>query len=110
MSSMLGLFQEIGPCLVNEHGNGTIHNSWSWSRNSSLLFVDQPADVGFSYIDEGNDVPRDSAEAAVDMHRFLQLFTSEVFPHKQGTTVHLSGESYAVSPLPVVNIASSKIL
>lgn len=95
-SSMVGLFQEVGPCLVNEHGNGTYHNHWGWSRNSSLLFVDQPVDVGFSYVDEGHELPRDSKEAAIDMHRFLQLFVSEVFPHLQNLPVHLSGESYAV--------------
>lgn len=95
-SSMVGLFQENGPCLVNEYGNGTVHNPWGWSRNSSLLFVDQPADVGFSYIDEGHEVARDSQEAAIDMHRFLQIFISEIFPHKSSSPVHLSGESYAV--------------
>ncbi|GFF82334.1 carboxypeptidase Y [Aspergillus lentulus] len=99
-SSMMGLFQEVGPCLVNKHGNGTYHNPWGWSRNSSLLFVDQPVDVGFSYIDEGHEMPRDSKEAAVDMHRFLQLFVSEVFPHLQDLPVHLSGESYAGHYIP----------
>lgn len=96
-SSMLGLFQEVGPCLINEHGNGTVHNPWAWSRNSSLLFVDQPVDVGFSYVDEGHALPVDSAEAGIDMHRFLQLFVSEVFPQKRSSPVHLAGESYAVS-------------
>ncbi|KAF7164724.1 hypothetical protein CNMCM6106_001136 [Aspergillus hiratsukae] len=99
-SSMVGLFQELGPCLVNEYGNGTYHNPWGWSRNSSLLFVDQPVDVGFSYIDEGHELPRDSKEAAIDMHRFLQLFVSEVFPHLENLPVHLSGESYAGHYIP----------
>ncbi|XRM46197.1 hypothetical protein ABZX51_009243 [Aspergillus tubingensis] len=94
-SSMIGLFEEVGPCRINEFGNGTDHNPWAWTKNSSLLFVDQPVDVGFSYIDEGYELPHDSREAAVDMHRFLQLFISEVFPHKQLLPVHLSGESYA---------------
>ncbi|CAG8107756.1 unnamed protein product [Penicillium salamii] len=99
-SSMLGLFLEIGPCLINEHGNGTVQNPWAWSRNSSLLFVDQPVDVGFSYIDEDHEVPRDSQEAAVDMHRFLQIFVSEIFPHKRSSPVHLAGESYAGKYIP----------
>ncbi|KAF7594750.1 hypothetical protein BBP40_008457 [Aspergillus hancockii] len=90
-SSMIGLFEEVGPCLVNEHGNGTYYNPWGWSKNSSLLFVDQPVGVGFSYIDEGHDLPHDSEGAAVDMHRFLQLFISEAFPEKQFSPVHLSG-------------------
>jgi cathepsin A (carboxypeptidase C) len=95
-SSMLGLFEEVGPCLINEYGNGTYYNPWGWSRNSSLLFVDQPVGVGFSYLDEGYDLPSDSAGAAVDMQRFLQLFVSEVFPHHLDSPFHLSGESFAV--------------
>ncbi|KAJ5514932.1 hypothetical protein N7463_004484 [Penicillium fimorum] len=103
-SSMVGLFEENGPCLVNKYGNGTIYNPWGWSRNSSLLFVDQPGDVGWSYIDEGHEVPRDSHEAAVDMHRFLQIFVSEIFPHKRDSPFHLSGESYAGKYIPYLGV------
>lgn len=99
-SSMIGLFQEIGPCLVNEHANGTVHNPWGWSRNSSLLFVDQPVGTGFSHVDEGAELPVDSEQAAVDMHRFLQIFVSKVFPHLLPVPMHLSGESYAVGFSP----------
>ncbi|KAL4783769.1 Alpha/Beta hydrolase protein [Aspergillus varians] len=99
-SSMIGLFEEVGPCRINEFGNGTDHNPLAWSRNSSLLFVDQPVDTGFSYIDDGYDLPSDSQEAAVDMHRFLQLFVSQIFPEKEFLPVHLSGESYAGRYIP----------
>ncbi|KAJ5551611.1 hypothetical protein N7535_000444 [Penicillium sp. DV-2018c] len=99
-SSMMGLFQENGPCFINEHGNGTVHNPWGWSQNTSLLYVDQPANVGFSYVDEGHTVARDSHEAAIDMHRFLQIFTSEIFPHLNSSDIHLSGESYAGQYIP----------
>lgn len=95
-SSMMGLFQELGPCLINEIGNGTVYNPWGWSRNSSLLFVDQPVGTGFSYIDEGNELPKDSHEAAVDMDEFLRVFVSEVFPEMQALPFHLAGESHAV--------------
>lgn len=61
-----------------------------------LLFVDQPVEVGFSYVDEDYDVPSDSRLAAIDMHRFLQLFISDVFPDKLNVPFHISGESYAV--------------
>ncbi|KAK4863162.1 hypothetical protein LT330_001940 [Penicillium expansum] len=103
-SSIMGLLEENGPCLINEHGNGTVHNPWGWSRNSSLLFVDQPADVGWSYIDEGYEVARDSQEAAVDMHRFLQIFISEIFPHKRFSDFHISGESYAGKYIPYLGV------
>lgn len=96
---MIGLFEEIGPYLINEHGNGTYHNPWGWSKNSSLLLVDQPVDVGFSYIDKGYEVPGDSYVAAIDMHKFLQLFVSDIFADKLHTPFHIAGDSYAVSLL-----------
>ncbi|EZF36061.1 Carboxypeptidase [Trichophyton interdigitale] len=99
-SSMLGMLEEVGPCLVNEYGNGTKYNPWGWSKKSSMLFVDQPVGVGFSYGDEGHDIPSDSYLAAVDMHRFLQLFISEVFPKNLNSPFHISGESYGGHYIP----------
>lgn len=99
-SGMIGLMQELGPCLINEHGNGTIYNKYGWSKNTNIIFVDQPAGVGFSYLDEGVPVPGTSFTAAEDMHHFLQLFTSDVFPDLKGRDFHITGESYAVSHNP----------
>ncbi|GKT44242.1 carboxypeptidase S1 B [Colletotrichum spaethianum] len=47
-SSMNGLFSEIGPCTIDASGK-VVDNPNSWSTISNLLFVDQPATVGFSY-------------------------------------------------------------
>ena len=51
-SSMVGLFQESGPCEVVEIAQGqlgTQAREWGWDRSSNLLFIDQPNQVGFSY-------------------------------------------------------------
>ncbi|KAK5303865.1 hypothetical protein LTR99_004320 [Exophiala xenobiotica] len=51
-SSMVGLFQEVGPCQVIEIAEGelgTIARDWGWDRGSNILFIDQPVQVGFSY-------------------------------------------------------------
>ncbi|TVY43021.1 Carboxypeptidase Y-like protein [Lachnellula subtilissima] len=101
-SSMLGMLQELGPCLINEYGNGTVYNKYGWNKHTALLFVDQPAGVGFSYLDQGEPVPGDSFTTAVDVHSFLQMFVSQVFPeHGEGPLV-ITGESYAGHYLPAL--------
>jgi cathepsin A (carboxypeptidase C) len=95
-SSMLGMLQELGPCLINDHGNGTVYNPYGWNKDTAFVFVDQPAGVGFSYVDGGEAIPGDSFVAAADMRIFLQMLISQVFPqHKDGPLV-ITGESYAV--------------
>ena len=51
-SSMVGLFQESGPCEVVEVAQGqfgTQARNWGWDRSSNVLYIDQPNQVGFSY-------------------------------------------------------------
>lgn len=46
--SLLGLFQELGPCNVTE-ALETQLNQYSWNEVSNLLFLSQPVGVGFSH-------------------------------------------------------------
>ena len=49
--SILGLFDELGPCRITENLTTTI-NPWSFSNVSNLLFLSQPVGVGLSYQDQ----------------------------------------------------------
>ncbi|RAO71835.1 uncharacterized protein BHQ10_007847 [Talaromyces amestolkiae] len=47
-SSMIGLFQENGPCGVDSDGN-VYNNPYSWNNASNMIYIDQPTQVGLSY-------------------------------------------------------------
>ncbi|KAK3624360.1 hypothetical protein LTR56_021078 [Elasticomyces elasticus] len=46
--SLIGLFQELGPCNVTEDLQ-TMVNEYAWNNISNMLFLSQPIGVGFSY-------------------------------------------------------------
>ncbi|GBF61418.1 carboxypeptidase S1 homolog A [Trichophyton mentagrophytes] len=48
-SSMIGLFQENGPCWINDDSKSTTNNTFSWNNKVNMLYIDQPNQVGFSY-------------------------------------------------------------
>jgi carboxypeptidase C (cathepsin A) len=56
-SSMVGLFEEAGPCEIVQPPYGS-HSTqprlWGWDRSSNLLFIDQPSQTGFSYDERVN--------------------------------------------------------
>lgn len=45
---MNGLFSEMGPCSIDAAGN-VVNNPLSFTQNSNVVFIDQPATVGFSF-------------------------------------------------------------
>ncbi|KAJ3217562.1 hypothetical protein HDU67_007634 [Dinochytrium kinnereticum] len=102
-SSLTGLFMELGPCRVNEGGNGTTNNEYSWNSKANIIFLDQPTDVGFSYSDSGEGVAS-TTDAARDVYSFLQLFLA-AYPKYLAAEFHVTGESYAGHYIPAIAAA-----
>ncbi|PIL29646.1 hypothetical protein GSI_08283 [Ganoderma sinense ZZ0214-1] len=91
-SSMIGLFQENGPCRITNDSTGVTLNPFSWNNVSNMLYLDQPVGAGFSY---GNVSVSTSSEAAADVWKFLQMFFADSrFSKYQKNDFALWTESY----------------
>ncbi|KAF8513531.1 serine carboxypeptidase [Gautieria morchelliformis] len=81
-SSMIGLFQENGPCRITNDSTGVTLNPNSWNEVSNVLYIDQPVGVGFSH---GTTSVGTSLEAASDVWEFLQIFFNDTRFSKYAT-------------------------
>jgi len=97
-SSTLALLTENGPCTVNEDGASTSVNPYSWTEAAHVLWLDQPAGVGFSYGEE-----TDSGEEMVseDAYYFLQAFFQS-HPEYANSPLYIIGESYGGHYVPAI--------
>ncbi|EXJ90487.1 hypothetical protein A1O1_03590 [Capronia coronata CBS 617.96] len=104
VSSMIaGLFLELGPCRIKENGTGVDYHPYAWTKNTSMIFIDQPTGTGFSYADDGVELPSDSFMSAEDLYIFLYTFLTKVFPEKMEVPFHISGESYGGHYIPALS-------
>lgn len=101
-SSLTGLFLELGPSSIDKDLN-LVYNPYSWNSNASVIFLDQPVNVGYSY--SGSSVSNTIA-AGKDVYALLTLFFKQ-FPEYAHQDFHIAGESYAGHYIPVF---SSEIL
>jgi carboxypeptidase C (cathepsin A) len=50
-SSMLGLLQETGPYVLESGATNYTANPWAWNKETHILYIEQPAGVGYSTCD-----------------------------------------------------------
>ncbi|KAF4737225.1 hypothetical protein FOZ63_001612, partial [Perkinsus olseni] len=85
-----------GPCILNDAGTGTTINTYSYNSFANVMYIDQPALVGFS---EGTP-PTNSSDAAKSTLVALEKFFSD--NPKYNTEVFLVGQSYAGHYIPAL--------
>lgn len=95
-SSLMGLFMELGPASVQKDGKVKF-NDFSWNANASVIFLDQPVNVGYSY---SSGSVSNTVAAGKDIYALLTLFFKQ-FPEYSKQGFHISGESYAGHYIPV---------
>jgi len=93
-SSLGGMFTELGPFVLDEKLDITL-NPYSFNRVTNLLFLEQPAGVGFSY----PNGPADDMSTAIDTDLALRGFM-QLHPELQGRPFYVMGESYGGHYVP----------
>jgi len=98
-SSSLALLTENGPCSVNPDGLGqTTLNPYSWTETAHVLWLDQPAGVGFSY---GQETDTNEDMISEDAYWFLQKFM-QANPKYSSNPLFIIGESYGGHYAPAI--------
>ena len=95
-SSLGGMFTELGPYVLDKNGNAKL-NPYSWNQVANVLFLEQPAGVGFSYpAGSTNDTitANDTYEGLVEFFR--------LHPELEGRPFYVAGESYGGHYVPNV--------
>ena len=95
-SSLGGLLSENGPFYPDGAGN-LVNNPYAWNTVANVLYVESPAQVGFSYM-PGNPTFNDTITAN-DNYNVLKGWFQQ-FPQYSAHKFMLAGESYAGHYLP----------
>jgi len=97
-----GALQELGACVFNTSATpsdpAVTHNPSAWNSNATVIFVDQPLGVGFSY---GKRRVGTLTAATADLYGFLErLFAAR--PDWAARDFYIAGESYGGSWVPAL--------
>lgn len=97
-SSMLAFMQEHGPYVMPNGEYNFTKNDWSWNREANMLYIEQPAGVGYSYCDPSHENDsgcafNDNNVAADNVETIVGWF--DLFPEFKQHELYISGESYA---------------
>eukprot|EP00927_Polykrikos_kofoidii_P056574 TRINITY_DN50676_c0_g1_i1.p1 TRINITY_DN50676_c0_g1~~TRINITY_DN50676_c0_g1_i1.p1 ORF type:complete len:498 (+),score=75.96 TRINITY_DN50676_c0_g1_i1:66-1559(+) len=94
-SSLGGMWTELGPFVVNKQQNVTL-NPYSWNKAATMIFVEQPAGVGFSYPAMDTN---DTITAVDTYHALLDIF-EQLGSLLRGKPFYIFGESYGGHYVP----------
>ena len=97
-SSSLALLTENGPCSVDQSGESTVVRESSWTEAGHVLWLDQPAGVGYSY---GEATDKNEKMVSEDAYYFLQAFYKK-HPEYAANPLFVVGESYGGHYAPAI--------
>ncbi|CAK8530851.1 unnamed protein product [Lathyrus sativus] len=103
-SALSGLVFEIGPLeFRREEYNGSLPNlilkPHSWTKVSSIIFVDLPVNTGFTYATTNSSSERSDSILVHQTHQFLRKW---LIDHSkfESNKIYIGGDSYSGIPVP----------
>eukprot|EP00043_Microstomoeca_roanoka_P001212 m.31543 g.31543 ORF g.31543 m.31543 type:complete len:460 (+) comp10694_c0_seq1:946-2325(+) len=105
-SSLDGFFYELGPLHIVEpikdpQAPELYLNPYRWSKNATVVFLEAPAGVGFSYADTPAGLVTNDTQTAEDNYAALVAFF-KAYPEYQNNQLFIAGESYAGAYVPML--------
>ncbi|KAK7331425.1 hypothetical protein VNO77_25650 [Canavalia gladiata] len=105
-SALSGLVFEIGPLTFKkEEYNGSLPNlilrQYSWTKVSSIIFVDLPVFTGFTYATTEFSAQRSDWNLVHQVHQFLRKWLID-HPNFLSNEVYIGGDSYSGIPIPAI--------
>jgi carboxypeptidase C (cathepsin A) len=92
-SSLLALFSEHGPYVIDDGEYYIKTNPEPWNKRANILYIESPAGVGFSTYDDANDIYHNDMSQSKDAFNAL-LSWYKKFPEYKKNDLYISGESY----------------
>ncbi|KAB7495458.1 Lysosomal protective protein [Armadillidium nasatum] len=101
-SSLMGFITELGPFRVVHDGSNTLEpNIYAWNEQASVIFLESPACVGFSYDENDNCTTSDIDVANINYLALQSWFTK--FPEYLANDFYVTGESYGGIYVPTLS-------
>jgi len=93
-SSMLAFMQENGPYSINDDGETFTASDYSWNREANVLYIEQPAGVGYSICGDQTECSFDDNNVSEDNLAAVLGWYAK-YPEYKEHELYISGESYA---------------
>lgn len=101
-SSLLGLFQENGPIVIDDGNSSIYRNPFPWNHRANVLYIESPAGVGFSIARTTEAFSHNDMSQSEDAMAALLDFYKK-FPEYLPNPLFVSGESYAGIYVPYLS-------
>ncbi|KAL3269549.1 hypothetical protein HHI36_008614 [Cryptolaemus montrouzieri] len=99
-TSLFGLFSENGPFKMKNETEVILREK-TWTKNNSMLYIDNPAGTGYSFTDKGGYV-HDESQVGEELFQAIQQFFL-LFPELRKNEFFITGESYGGHYIPAIS-------